>query len=62
MDQTGPGGQRIGAAERELAIGQTDELHRVLLSAAQADLSFRLLLEVRNRVTEALQEVMRMQI
>ena len=49
-------------AVREMAMGQTDNLHNVLLSVAQADMTFRLILEVRNRLTEAYQEVMRMQV
>jgi flagellar hook-basal body complex protein FliE len=49
-------------AIRELAAGQTDNLHEVLLTVAKADLSFRTILEVRNRLTEAYQEVMRMQV
>jgi flagellar hook-basal body complex protein FliE len=49
------------AAVRDLALGQTDNLHQAMLQMAQADLSFRLVLEVRNRLTEAYQEIMRMQ-
>ena len=43
--------QQAGAAVRDLATGQTDNLHGVLLQVAQADLSFRLILEIRNRLT-----------
>jgi flagellar hook-basal body complex protein FliE len=32
------------------------------LAVAQADLSFRLILELRNRLSEAYQEIMRMQV
>jgi flagellar hook-basal body complex protein FliE len=52
----------LADAIRELATGQTDNLHEVLLTVAKADLSFRTILEVRNRLTEAYQEVMRMQV
>lgn len=45
-----------------LAMGTNDQLHQVLLSVAKADLAFRLMLEVRNRLTEAYQEIQRMQI
>jgi flagellar hook-basal body complex protein FliE len=51
-----------GKAIEQLAVGQADDLHTVSLAVAQADLTFRLLLELRNRATEAYQEVMRMQI
>jgi flagellar hook-basal body complex protein FliE len=50
------------SAVRDLAVGQTDNLHGVMLQMAQADLTFRLVLEVRNRLTEAYQEIMKMQV
>ncbi len=49
-------------AVESLATGQADNLHAVSLAVAQADLSFRLVLELRNRMTEAYQEIMRMQV
>lgn len=49
-------------AVKELAMGQADNLHDVMLAVAKADLTFRTILEVRNRLTEAYQEVMRMQV
>ena len=45
--------QNAQTAIHDLATGQTDQLHGVLLQVAQADLSFRLLLEIRNRLTDA---------
>lgn len=53
---------QAGAAVRDLALGNTDNLHEVMLQVAQADLSFRLVLEIRNRLAEAYQEIMKMQI
>ncbi len=53
---------RADRAVEDLALGRTDNLHGVMLAVARADLSFRLALEIRNRLTEALQEVMRMQV
>jgi flagellar hook-basal body complex protein FliE len=50
------------AAVADLATGQAQDLHTVSLAVAQADLSFRLILELRNRLTEAYQEVQRMQV
>ena len=54
----------LGAWGREIldALGRTDALHEVMLQVAQADLSFRFILEIRNRLTEAYQEIMKMQI
>jgi len=50
------------AAVQDLALGRTDNLHNVMLQMAQADLSFRLVLEIRNRLTDAYQEIMKMQV
>jgi flagellar hook-basal body complex protein FliE len=50
------------AAVNALATGESQDLHTVSLAVAQADLSFRLILELRNRLTDALQEVTRMQV
>ncbi len=49
-------------AIRDLALGQTDNIHNVMLAVAKADISFRMILEVRNRLTEAYQEIMKMQV
>ena len=54
--------QTAEAAVRDLALGETDNLHGVMLQVAQADLSFRLILEIRNRLIEAYQDVTKMQI
>ena len=54
--------QNAESAVRDLALGRTDNLHGVLMQVAQADLSFRLILEIRNRLTEAYQDIMKMQI
>jgi flagellar hook-basal body complex protein FliE len=50
------------AAVRDLATGEAQDLHTVSLAVAQADLSFRLILELRNRLADAFQEVSRMQV
>lgn len=57
--------QATAAADRavaDLATGNAQDLHTVSLAVAQADVSFRLILELRNRLTEAFQEVSRMQV
>ncbi|MCX7667141.1 MAG: flagellar hook-basal body complex protein FliE [Gemmataceae bacterium] len=54
--------QNADQAITNLITGKTTDLHTVTLAAAQADLSFRLILELRNRLTEAYQEVMRTQL
>lgn len=49
-------------AVRALATGGAQDLHTVSLAVTQADLSFRLILELRNRLADAFQEVTRMQV
>lgn len=49
------------AVER-LATGQSDSIHETMLALTKADLSLRLFMEVRNKVIDAYQEVMRMQL
>jgi len=42
--------------------GEGEEIHKVALATQQADLSFQLFLQVRNKVVSAYQQVMQMQI
>lgn len=45
-----------------LATGQSDSIHETMLALTKADLSMRVFMEVRNKVIDAYQEVMRMQL
>jgi len=47
---------------KEYAVGETTNIHDVLLSIEKAKLSFELGLQVRNRLLEGYQEIMRMQV
>jgi len=51
-----------GASIARFVSGEGEELHRVALATQQADLSFDLFMQVRNKVIAAYQEVMRMQV
>jgi flagellar hook-basal body complex protein FliE len=42
--------------------GEGEEIHQVALAVKQAELSFDLFLQVRNKVVNAYEEVMRMQV
>jgi len=42
--------------------GEGEEIHKVALATQQADLSFQLFLQMRNKVVSAYQEIMRMQV
>lgn len=45
-----------------LASGETGDLHRVMIGLEESRLGFQLMLQVRNRLLESYQEVMRMQV
>lgn len=47
---------------QQLVKGETDNVHDVVLSMAKADLAFRFVLEIRNRLVESYQEIVRMQV
>ena len=46
----------------QLLNGESEDLHNVLLATQKAELAFELFQQVRNKVVQAYQEVMRMQI
>ena len=46
----------------DFSKGKVENLHDVMISMSKADLSFRMLLEVRNKLVEAYTEVMRTQV
>ena len=45
-----------------LATGKDANLHETMLAATQAELTFNLMVQFRNKVLEAYQEIMRMQV
>ena len=49
-------------AVRDLMVGKTENLHEVIAAMSEADLSFRLMMQIRNRLVEAYQQIMRMQV
>ena len=49
-------------ALHQLIEGKSENVHDVVLATAKADLSFRMVLEIRNRLIESYQEIMRMQV
>lgn len=57
--------QQILASQTDLqhlAVGDAGSLHQVMVRLEESRISLQLLLQVRNRVLEAYQDVMRMQI
>jgi flagellar hook-basal body complex protein FliE len=49
-------------AIRDLASGTSGTLHDTMIALEKAELSFRLMMQVRNKIVEAYQEVLRMQV
>jgi flagellar hook-basal body complex protein FliE len=45
-----------------LALGQADNLHQVMMAGEQTRLAFELMLQVRGKVLDAYQELLRMQV
>src|SRR4051794_2585342 len=49
-------------AAKELAAGRNKNVHETMLMLEKADMSFRLMMQVRNKVLDAYREIMRMQV
>lgn len=47
---------------QKLAVGDVQNLHEVMIRMEESRLSFELMMQVRNRVLESYQDVMKMQI
>ncbi|MCL2392038.1 MAG: flagellar hook-basal body complex protein FliE [Oscillospiraceae bacterium] len=50
------------ASGLELLMGQSDDLSGLMLDAQKAELSLNLALQIRNRIIDAYNEIMRMQV
>ena len=49
-------------AIEDLAAGKTDDIQSTILAMEKADISFKLMIEIRNKLVSAYQEVMRSQV
>jgi flagellar hook-basal body complex protein FliE len=47
---------------RQLAVGETTNLHQVMISLEKAHLSLQLVVQVRNKLLDAYQNMMQMQV
>src|SRR6476661_790558 len=54
-------GQTASASVEQFLSGEGGELHTTILATQRAELSFDLFLQMRNKVVNAYQEIMRMQ-
>lgn len=55
-------GQTAAASVEQFLSGEGGELHTTILATQRAELSFELFLQMRNKVVNAYQEIMRMQV
>ena len=49
-------------AVANLAAGKQKDIHTTMIALEKADISFRLMMEVRNKIIDAYHEIMRMQV
>ena len=54
--------EKADVAIQDFITGDTRNIHETMLAVGKADLAFRLTMQVRNKMVEAYQEVMRMQV
>jgi len=54
--------QESAKMTEDFIAGRTDDIHSVLIAAEKASISLQFIMEVRNKVLDAYQEIMRMQI
>ena len=54
--------QQADGAIRELAAGRQKDLHQTMIAIEKAEISFQLLMKVRNKIIAAYEEIMRMSI
>ncbi len=57
--------QKMKAADQniqDLASGKSNRIHETMMSVEEADLSLKMLLQVRNKALEAYREIARMQV
>lgn len=55
--------QKTADVEMEkLATGRSDNIHDVMIAAEKADIALKLMVQMRNKIIEAYQEVMKMQV
>jgi flagellar hook-basal body complex protein FliE len=47
---------------QKLMTGETEDLHTTMIAVQKADLSFQTMMQVRNKIVQAYQEIMRMQV
>lgn len=54
--------QEADKAIEDLAAGRNASLHETMIALEKADVSFKLMMQVRNKIIDAYHEIMRMQV
>lgn len=62
VTEVGETHQTAQTAARELMSGENVPLHQVMIAGEEASIAFQLMVEVRNKLLESYQELMRMQV
>ena len=52
--------KKADSMSMDVASGKSENLHETMLATTQAEITFNLMVQLRNRALEAYQEVMRM--
>jgi flagellar hook-basal body complex protein FliE len=47
---------------QQLIAGETENIHELAINVAKADVAFRMVMEIRDKLISAYQEIMRMQV
>jgi flagellar hook-basal body complex protein FliE len=53
---------KSNGSEAKLMTGESQDLHTTVIAMQKADLSFQMMMQVRNKIVQAYQEIMRMQV
>ncbi|MFP4417435.1 MAG: flagellar hook-basal body complex protein FliE [Chitinivibrionales bacterium] len=53
---------KAGESIEKLAAGEINDVHQVMNTVQEANVAFNMMMEIRNKVMEAYQEVMRMRL
>ena len=51
-----------GQATQKLAAGKTENIHQTMIAMEKADVSFKLMVEARNRIVKVYEEIMKMNV
>ena len=62
MQQVSDLQQEAGSESQKLLTGNTQDIHSAMVALQKADVSFQMMMQVRNKLVSAYQEIMRTQV